>query len=391
MGQVLVERLVEEGLHERVRPSFFSASRAGRPAPFPWAQDREILPADDTDALAGMDVVLTCQGSAWTREAHPRLRATGWRGHWIDAASHLRMDPGAVIVLDPINRPAVERALDDGKRDLVGGNCTVSLMLMALGGLFKEGLVEWLSFATYQAASGAGAAAMGELVAQMGGVARLAGDGGPGGGTGAEASSLLGLDRRLADALADGRIGTERLGNLCAAGPIPWIDGATPDGRTREEWKSQAEANKILGADGGGGEIPIDGTCVRVGAMRSHAQSSLVRLTRDVPTARVEDVLRSHNEWVEVVPNERERTLRELHPVRTSGTLRVLAGRIRKTTLGGRFLNVFSCGDQLLWGAAEPLVRTLAMIIGRPGRPRPGRPRPDGPAPRPESRSSRRP
>jgi len=343
---------------EPLEAVFFSTSQAGQPVP---EAVRDLAPeqgalrdANDPAAFGDLDVVLTCQGGAWTKAMYPALRASGWGGHWIDAASALRMEDEAVIVLDPLNREVMDRAYAAGRRTWVGGNCTVSLMLMGLGGLIQRGWVEWISTMTYQAASGAGARNMRELVAQMRAVGQA---------TGAllddPATRALELDRAVANALGSDAFPTERFGAPLAASVLPWIDSPRPDGATREEWKGHVEANKILALDP---PVPIDGLCVRVGSMRSHAQALTIKLTRDVPLADIEAAIASTTPWTEVVPNAPEPTLAQLTPAAVSGTLRVPVGRLRKLRMGPEYLGAFTVGDQLLWGAAEPLRRTLRIL-----------------------------
>jgi aspartate-semialdehyde dehydrogenase len=302
-----------------------------------------------------MDAVITCQGGSYTEKAHTELRSRGWSGYWIDAASTLRMVDDAVIILDPVNRPVIDQALADGKKDFIGGNCTVSLMLMAVGGLFKAGLVEWISSMTYQAASGAGAKNMRELLSQKGVLHAAAAE-----DLADPASAILDIDRKVSDALRSDDLPTEEFGAPLAGSLIPWIDRLVEDGQTREEWKGYAETNKILMNDP---VIPIDGICVRVGAMRSHSQALTIKLTRDVPVEEIMDILRNDNEWTDVVDNNKEDTLARLTPAAISGTLTIPVGRIRKMKMGGEYLSTFTVGDQLLWGAAEPLRRMLRILL----------------------------
>jgi aspartate-semialdehyde dehydrogenase len=311
--------------------------------------------AHDLQRLAQMDVIISCQGGGYTQECHPQLRKNGWQGFWIDAASTLRMEKNSVIILDPVNRRVIDAALARGIRDYIGGNCTVSLMLMALGGLFEKDLVEWMTSMTYQAASGAGANNMRELVAQMQAIgtaaAPLLAD---------PASAIQALDRQVTHTLHDGALPTEHFGVPLAASLIPWIDRAMDNGQTREEWKGYAETNKILGRQND--PIPIDGQCVRIGAMRCHSQAFTIKLKRDMPLDEIEGLIASHNQWVRVVPNQKEITVRELTPAKISGTLLVPVGRLRKLNIGPQFVTAFSVGDQLLWGAAEPLRRMLRIL-----------------------------
>ena len=357
VGSVLVERMRAERDFDLIDPLFFSTTQAGTPAPAIGKTAPAVKDANDLAALMDTDVLISCQGGDYTTDIHPRLRAAGWTGCWIDAASTLRMKDRSVIVLDPVNRAVIDRAIEDGVSDFIGGNCTVSLMLMAMAGLFRAGLVEWVSAMTYQAASGAGARHMRELVSQMGVVrdavaAPLADPG----------SAILDIDRTVTATLRGGSLPTEQFGHPLAGNLLPWIDKDLGNGQSREEWKGMAEANKILGRTGA--PIPVDGICVRIGAMRSHSQALTVKLTHDVPLAEIEAMLANAHEWVQVVPNQREASLRELTPAAVSGTLRVPIGRLRKLAMGPEYLTAFTVGDQLLWGAAEPLRRVLRIILG---------------------------
>jgi aspartate-semialdehyde dehydrogenase len=358
VGSVLMQRMLAERDFDHVEPVFFTTSQAGGKGPAIGKAIPPLKDANDIQALASQDVLISCQGGDYTNEIHPRLRAAGWQGYWIDAASALRMTKDAVIILDPVNLRVIEDALKRGVKDYIGGNCTVSLMLMGLHGLFKEGLVEWVSAMTYQAASGAGAQNMRELVAQMGAVRQAAGalldD---------PASSILDIDRAVIDALRATSLPTDNFGHPLAGSLLPWIDKDLGNGQSREEWKAQAEGNKILGCEER--PIPMDGICVRIGAMRCHSQALTVKLTRDVPLQDVEGILASANQWVRIVPNQREVSLRELTPAAVSGTLGVPVGRLRKLSMGGEYLSAFTCGDQLLWGAAEPLRRMLRILLDR--------------------------
>jgi aspartate-semialdehyde dehydrogenase len=358
VGSVLVERMRAEGDFRVVDPVFFSTTQAGAAAPAVGRPVPTVQDANDLAALGAMDVVLSCQGGDYTTDVHPRLRSRGWTGYWIDAASTLRMRPEAVVILDPVNRPVIDAALAAGRRDFIGGNCTVSLMLMALGGLFRADLVEWLTAMTYQAASGAGAANMRELVAQMGAAhaaaATLLAD---------PKSAILEVDRAVGAALASPDLPHAEFGTALVGSLIAWIDKDLGNGQSREEWKGGAEANKILGRESQ--PVPIDGICVRIGAMRCHSQALTVKLKRDVPLAELERLIGAGNDWVRVVPNEREASIRELSPVRVSGTLAIPVGRLRKLPMGGEYLAAFTVGDQLLWGAAEPLRRMLRILAAR--------------------------
>jgi aspartate-semialdehyde dehydrogenase len=355
VGSVLMERMQAENDFSDIDPLFFTTSQTGQPAPNVGQGDAVLVDAFDLDKLAQMDVIVTCQGGDYTGNMHKKLRETGWNGYWIDAASTLRMTEQATIVLDPVNRSVIDRALADGKKDFIGGNCTVSLMLMAIGSLFKEGLVEWVSSMTYQAASGAGAKNMRELLQQMGALHRAAGD-----ALATPSSAILDIDRDVTACLQSDSISTEYFGAPLAGSLIPWIDKAVEGGQTKEEWKGFAETNKILQNNP---TIPIDGICVRIGAMRCHAQALTIKLTRDASVEEIMEILRNGNEWVDVVENEKEATLSRLTPAAVSGTLTVPVGRIRKMKMGSEYLSVFTVGDQLLWGAAEPLRRMLRILL----------------------------
>jgi aspartate-semialdehyde dehydrogenase len=358
VGSVLMERMRAERDFDRIEPVFFSTSQAGGTAPDVGRGAGTLRDAGDLAALAACDVVLTCQGGDWTNDVHPRLRATGWKGYWIDAASALRMKDDAIIILDPVNRGVIERALGSGVRDYIGGNCTVSLMMMALGGLFREGLIEWISSMTYQAASGAGAPNMRELLAQMGAAhasaAALLRD--PG-------SAILDIDRAVTDCLRSDALPRSQFGAALAGSLIPWIDKDLGNGQSREEWKGSAETNKILGRSAN--PIPVEGICVRIGAMRCHSQAMTIKLKRDLPLAEIERIVAGGNEWVRLVPNTREHSIRELSPATVSGTLGIPIGRVRKLAMGGEYISAFTVGDQLLWGAAEPLRRMLRILLER--------------------------
>jgi len=356
VGSVLMQRMREERDFDHVEPAFFSTSQAGGTGPDIGRPVPPVADARSVQALSSMDIVISCQGGNYTNEIFPKLRSAGWGGYWIDAASALRMKDDAVIILDPVNMDVITRALNGGIRNFIGGNCTVSLMLMGMHGLFKAGLVEWMTAMTYQAASGAGAENMRELVQQMGvahgAAAKLLGD---------PASAILEIDRTVADALRSDGFPIQHFGVPLAGSLIPWIDKDMGNGQSREEWKGQAEGNKILGREQN--PIPIDGICVRVGAMRCHSQALTVKLTRDVPIDEIEGMLAVANPWVKVIPNQREVTLRELTPAKATGSLAVPVGRLRKLSMGGQYLTAFTVGDQLLWGAAEPLRRMLRILL----------------------------
>ncbi len=361
VGSVLMQRMQEENDFSWIEPVFFSTSNAGGAAPS-FAKSSSLLQsATDIDALKAMDIVITCQGGDYTKEVFPKLRASGWKGHWIDAASALRMDSDAVIILDPVNRDVIDRALAAGGKNWIGGNCTVSLMLMAMGGLFKAGLVEWVSAMTYQAASGAGAQNMRELLSQMGSLHALVQE-----ELANPSSAILDIDRKISDALRHGKLPVENFRGVPLAGSlIPWIDVPVAEGQSKEEWKGGAECNKILGkpAFRSPGSIPIDGLCVRIGAMRCHSQALTVKLTKDVPLDEIHAMLASANDWVRVIPNERERSERELTPAAVSGQMTIPVGRLHKMAMGPQYLAAFTVGDQLLWGAAEPLRRMLRILL----------------------------
>ena len=355
VGSVLVQRMREEHDFDLIEPVFFSTSQAGAAAPAIGKRVAAVKNAKDLSELTAMDVLISCQGGDYTSEIYPKLRQEGWQGYWIDAASTLRMADDAVIILDPVNREVIDRALERGVRSFIGGNCTVSLMLMAMTGLFRAGLVEWMTVMTYQAASGAGAQHMRELASQMGrahaSVRSLLDD---------PSSTILEIDRNLAAALRGADFPTAQLGHPLAGSLLPWIDKDLGNGQSREEWKGQAETNKILGR--AKDPIPVDGICVRIGAMRCHSQGLTIKLRHDVPLAEIESMLASAHEWVRVIPNEKEASLRELTPAAVTGTLKVPIGRLRKLAMGGEYLGAFAVGDQLLWGAAEPLRRMLRIL-----------------------------
>ncbi len=356
VGSVLMQRMREERDFEHFEPVFFSTSQRGGVAPDIGRPVAALQDARDIQTLAQMDVIVSAQGGDYTTEMHPKLRAAGWQGYWIDAASTLRMAEHSVIILDPVNRTVIDEALHAGMRDFIGGNCTVSLMLMALGGLFAADEVEWATSMTYQAASGAGAQNMRELLAQMGAahdaVAPLLAD---------PSSMILDIDRTVATTLRDASFPTTQFGVPLAGSLIPWIDKDLGNGQSREEWKGSAETNKILRRETA--PVPIDGLCVRVGAMRCHSQALTIKLRHDLPLTDIEAMLAAHNPWVAVVPNEREASMQQLTPAAVTGKLQVPVGRLRKLYMGGEYLSAFTVGDQLLWGAAEPLRRMLRILI----------------------------
>ena len=356
VGSVLVQRMREERDFDHIDPVFFSTSQAGASGPAIGRATEPVANANDVAALAKLPVIVSCQGGDYTKDIYPKLRASGWNGYWIDAASALRMKDDAVIILDPVNLPLIQDAVVKGGKNFIGGNCTLSLMLMGMAGLFQKDLVEWVTCMTYQAASGAGASAMRELAQQMqhlGEVARPALDD--------PAASALDMDRRVTHALRNGGLPKQEIGYPLAASLLPWIDTDLGNGQSREEWKGQAETNKILGRSER--PIPVDGICVRVGAMRCHSQALTVKLKRDVPLDEVHGILAEANDWVKVIPNRKEESLAQLTPAAVTGTLYVPVGRLRKMNMGGEYLAAFTVGDQLLWGAAEPLRRMLRILL----------------------------
>jgi aspartate-semialdehyde dehydrogenase len=356
VGSVLVQRMREERDFDLINPIFFSTSQSGATGPVIGKPAPPVKDANDLGSLKSADVLISCQGGDYTTEIYPKLRAAGWTGYWIDAASTLRMKDHAVIVLDPVNRTVIDKALNAGITDFIGGNCTVSLMLMAMAGLFKAGLVEWATAMTYQAASGAGAKNMRELVSQMGVVHSAAAP-----QLADPSCAIVDIDRTVTETLRSRSLPTEQFGYPLAGSLLPWIDKDLGNGQSKEEWKAIAEGNKILGRDHS--PIPMDGLCVRIGSMRCHSQALTVKLTKDVPLPEIEQMLAGAHEWVRVVPNRREDSLRELTPAAVSGTLQVPIGRLRKLAMGPEYLTAFTVGDQLLWGAAEPLRRVLRIIL----------------------------
>lgn len=359
VGSVLMERMREEHDFDAIdEPVFFTTSQVGEQGPTIGKETPLLKDAMDIGELAAMDAIVTCQGGDYTNAVFAKLRASGWKGYWIDAASSLRMQPDSIIVLDPVNLDVIGQALADGKKDFIGGNCTVSLMLMALGGLFHHGMVEWASAMTYQAASGAGARNMRELLAQMGAVHAAVAD-----KLNDPASAILDIDREVARQLRSDAFPTEQFGVPLAGSLIPWIDVRLDNGQSKEEWKGGVESNKILGS--GDNPVPIDGICVRIGAMRSHSQALTIKLSGDIPMDEIEAVISSANQWVRVIPNERDLSVQELTPARVTGTLSVPVGRLRKMNMGPQYLAAFTVGDQLLWGAAEPLRRMLSILLAR--------------------------
>lgn len=355
VGSVLLERMRAEKDFDLFEPHFFSTSQAGLEGPDLGKGSTSLGDANDVAALAKLDAIISCQGGDYTKQIHPALRQAGWRGYWIDAASSLRMDPAATIILDPVNRKQIDRALKAERKDFIGGNCTVSLMLMGMAPLLEKGWVEWINAATYQAASGAGARHMRELLLQMRHLVSAAG---------AElddpAGAILAIDRNVQRELGQASFPTENFGAPLAASLLPWIDSLVDGGQTREEWKGHVETNKILGLEP---EVPVDGCCVRVGAMRSHSQALTIKLNQSIPLDEIAGVLSGAHEWVELVPNDKPATISRLTPAHVSGTLTVAVGRLRKMKMGDQFLSMFTTGDQLLWGAAEPLRRMLRILI----------------------------
>ncbi len=356
VGSVLMQRMQEERDFDLIEPVFFTTSQVGQQGPAIGKEITTLKDATDITELAAMDAIISCQGGDYTQAVYPGLRQAGWSGHWIDAASSLRMEDESVIVLDPVNGQYVRDALANGTKTFVGGNCTVSLMLMALGGLFKADLVEWVSSMTYQAASGGGAQHMRELVRQMGQVHAAVAD-----KLDDPRAAILDIDREVTAAIRSEQLSTDNFGVPLAGSLIPWIDTQLDNGQSREEWKAQAETNKILGR--GEDVIPVDGTCVRIGSMRCHSQALTIKLKQDVSIPEIESMLAAHNDWVKVVPNNREQSMRELTPAAVSGTMTVPVGRLRKLNMGPQYLSAFTVGDQLLWGAAEPLRRMLRILL----------------------------
>jgi aspartate-semialdehyde dehydrogenase len=358
VGSVLMQRMLEERDFEHIDPVFYSTSTVGGTGPDVGRRASALRDANDPKAFAGLDAIVTCQGGDWTNDMYPKLRDAGFSGYWIDAASALRMKGDAVIILDPVNRGVIDAALAKGVKNYIGGNCTVSLMLMGMAGLFRADLVEWMTCMTYQAASGAGAQNMRELLLQMG-EAHLA----------AQAllndprSSILDIDREVAGVLRDPRFPTEHFGVPLAGSLIPWIDKDLGNGVSREEWKGGAETNKILGRENR--PLVIESICVRIGAMRCHSQALAIKLRKDVPIAEIERLVADANEWVRLIPNVRDASIRELTPAAVTGKLEIPVGRLRKLAMGPEYLGAFTVGDQLLWGAAEPLRRMLRILLGR--------------------------
>lgn len=356
VGSVLMQRMQEENDFAVIDPIFFTTSQAGKPGPKIGKDVPALKDANNIDELKAMDIIITCLGGDYTKEIYPKLRAAGWKGYWIDAASTLRMKDDSIIVLDPVNLNVIKNGISKGIKTYVGGNCTVSLMLMAIGGLFEQDLIDWISPMTYQAASGAGAQNMRELLQQMGAVhgeVKSLLDN--------PASAILDIDRKVTDFLHSDRYPLAQWPVPLAASLIPWIDVQLESGQSKEEWKAQVEANKILGRTAK--PISIDGLCVRVGAMRCHSQALTIKMKKDVPLDEIHGIIAEANDWVKVVPNDRDITMKELTPAAVTGTLTVPVGRMRKLNMGKDYLSAFTVGDQLLWGAAEPLRRTLRILL----------------------------
>lgn len=355
VGSVLMERMRQEKDFHDFEPIFFTTSNVGGKGPDIGMDIPELKDAYDIGLLSSLDIAVTCQGSDYTKKVYTQLRESGWDGYWIDAASSLRMEDDSIIALDPVNRSVIDAGLDYGIKNYIGGNCTVSLMLMALGGLFANNMVEWISSMTYQAASGAGANNMKELVSQIVTVAEVSKD-----MLKDPASTAVDIDNLITGKLRDSSFPTEFFGAPLSASLIPWIDSAMESGQTREEWKGFAETNKILDNKE---PIPIDGVCVRIGAMRCHSQAFTIKLKKDIPIDEISEMISRANEWVKMIPNDKESTLKYLSPAAVSGTLTVPVGRLRKMNLGPEYIAAFSVGDQLLWGAAEPIRRILNIVI----------------------------
>ena len=355
VGSVLMDRMIAENDFNGFEPVFFTTSQVGQVGPDIGMDIPPLKDAYDITQLTTTDIIVTCQGSDHTNKVYPQLRANGWKGFWIDASSALRMADNSIIVLDPVNRGVIDKAISSGAKDFIGGNCTVSLMLMAMGGLFHHGLIEWVTSMTYQAASGAGAKNMRELIEQMAHIGAASKDllDNP-------SSAALVLDKRVIETMRDSTFPTANFGFPLAGSVLPWIDSELENGQSREEWKGIAETNKILGTEK---TIPIDGLCVRIGAMRCHAQALTIKLTRDVPLDEITGIISKANNWVKVIPNTKEETLKHLTPAAVTGKLDVPVGRIRKLNIGPEYLTLYTVGDQLLWGAAEPIRRMFKIAL----------------------------
>jgi aspartate-semialdehyde dehydrogenase len=355
VGSVLMERMQAENDFAAIEPVFFTTSNVGGAAPAVAVGLPPLKDAYSVDDLKQLDVIVTCQGGDYTSEIFPKLRSSGWGGYWIDAASSLRMDKDAIIILDPVNNDVIKEGIAKGVKNYIGGNCTVSLMLMGLGGLFHAGLVEWVTSMTYQAASGAGAQNMRELISQMGALHKSVAD-----KLADPKSAILEIDRVIAETMRGDAFPKDNFGYPLAGSLLPYIDKQWESGQSKEEWKGQAETNKILGRSGN--PIPVDGLCVRIGAMRCHSQALTIKLNKDVPLADIEALIANANPWASVVPNDRESSMRDLTPTKVTGTLNIPVGRLRKMNMGPQYLSAFTVGDQLLWGAAEPLRRMLRIL-----------------------------
>ncbi|MBX4181123.1 aspartate-semialdehyde dehydrogenase [Sodalis sp. CWE] len=357
VGSVLIQRMIEENDFDTIFPMFFSTSQYGRLTPFLMKGRRSVLQnARNLSALSSLDILVTCQGNSYTNEIYPKLRKIGWQGYWIDSSSSLRMKDDVIIILDPINQTAIQKGIDRGIKTFVGANCTVSLMLIPLGGLFEQRLIEWISVATYQAASGCGSRCMRELLVQMGQIYgkanKLLQD---------PASSILDIERQITSLVQSRDLSTENFGVPLAGSLIPWIGENLKNGQSREEWKGQAETNKILNSSHHE-LVFVDGLCVRIGSLRCHSQALTLKLKKNIPIAEIEQLLSSHNNWVTVIPNEFELSIRELTPTAVTGTLRTPIGRLKKLNMGPKYLSAFTVGDQLLWGAAEPILRMIRQL-----------------------------
>ena len=359
VGSVLMQRMRDENDFANINEAvFFTTSQAGQPGPDIGKEVPALKDANDLDALKEMDVIVTCQGGDYTKQVYQPLRDSGWKGYWIDAASALRMTDHSIIVLDPVNRNVIDSALDAGKKDFIGGNCTVSLMMMALGGLLQNDHVEWISAMTYQAASGAGARNMRELISQMGSIEHAVHD-----LLQDPSSAILDIDQQVAEHIRSSNYPTDQFGVPLAGSLIPWIDVQLENGQSKEEWKGGVETNKILGRSQN--LIPIDGLCVRIGAMRCHSQALTIKLKNNLPMDEIHDLLAQANDWVDVLPNDRDISMRKLSPASVTGNLTIPVGRLRKMAMGDDYLSAFTVGDQLLWGAAEPLRRMLNILLER--------------------------
>ncbi|MFT7300643.1 MAG: aspartate-semialdehyde dehydrogenase [Porticoccus sp.] len=357
VGSVMIDRMIEENDFADIEPIFFTTSQLGQPGPNVGKDVAPLQDANHIESLRKLDIIVTCQGGDYTKAVYPELRKAGWNGYWIDAASTLRMADDALIILDPVNLAVIKDGITRGAKNFIGGNCTVSLMLMGLGGLFNQGLVEWTSAMTYQAASGAGAQNMRELIGQMGSIDKSVAP-----ELADPASAILEIDRKVTAKMRGSDFPTSNFGAPLAGSLLPWIDVQLENGQSKEEWKGQSETNKILGRSGDS-LIPVDGLCVRIGAMRCHSQALTIKLTKNVPMDEIEAMLAEANDWIKVVPNDREATLQQLTPAAVTGHLHVPVGRLRKMNMGNDYLSAFTVGDQLLWGAAEPLRRMLKILL----------------------------